>query len=324
MRALVTGAAGFIGSHACDRLARAGHDVWGIDSFESYYGRDLKQRNVALARAGAQWRFEERTVGSLEPGELAGVDVVIHLAAQPGVRDSWAHFDRYTHLNLVETNHLASVVRDAGIARVVFASSSSVYGNASTYPTAEGDPLAPRSPYGVTKQAGESLWAAHAMSSGATVLALRLFTVYGPGQRPDMATQRLIRAALDGTAFPLFGDGRQRRDFTFVADVEDAIVSACTADTAPGFHSINVGGAGDTSMLDLIGIVERTVGAPVALDRFEAQRGDADRTGADISRASDLLGWIPAFGILDGVARQVEFVRNPGVEAWSSALVLHS
>lgn len=321
MRVLVTGAAGFIGSHLSRRLSQSGHDLWGIDSFEPYYDRVLKQRNCTFAGASQDWRFEERAIRSLSAADLDECDVVVHLAAQPGVRDSWDQFDRYARLNLVETNHLAAVAKEAGVNRVVFASSSSVYGNADRYPTRETDPLLPRSPYGVTKQAGESLWRAYTSSSDLTVIALRLFTVYGPGQRPDMAIQRLIDAALSGSAFPLYGDGAQRRDFTFIGDVVDAVVKACEAALPSGFHPVNIGAAGDTSMVDLVAMVEKETGRRIRLERLPAQRGDADRTGADVSVARDLLGWAPRTVVADGLARQVAFARDPRPETWSAALI---
>lgn len=324
MRILVTGAAGFIGSHVCERLAAEGHDVWGVDSFEPYYDRAVKERNLAFSSTAPPWAFEERSVGSLGADELRGVDVVVHLAAQPGVRDSWDRFDAYASLNLVETNSLAAALGRARVPRVVFASSSSVYGNAATYPTTEGDPLLPRSPYGVTKQAAEALWRAHSWGADVSVLALRLFTVYGPGQRPDMAIQRMIRASLDGVDFPLYGTGTQRRDFTFISDVEEAVRRACLVEAAPGFTAINVGGSGDTSMLDLIATVERVTCRQLRLDRRPMQRGDAERTGADVSLAAELLGWAPAVMLAEGVARQVQFELDPSATNWSSGAVATS
>lgn len=318
MRLLVTGAAGFIGSHIVDRLVTDGHEVWGIDSFIDYYDRRTKQRNVDLASGAGAWHFEDRTISSLGASDLEGVDVVMHLAAQPGVRASWDDIATYTELNLNETSRLAGAVVAAEVPRVVFASSSSVYGNTTTYPTQETSAQSPRSPYGVTKQAGEAIWQAFAHSAPLAVLALRLFTVYGPGQRPDMATQRLVRAALTGEQFTLFGDGSQRRDFTFVDDVADAFARASTAPVSAGLHQVNIGGAGDTSMNELVALVERTTNRPIDVHRVVSQRGDVLRTGADVERARQLLSWTPTTALAQGVARQVAFEEQPTRGNWTT------
>lgn len=316
MKVLVTGAAGFIGSHLVDHLIRAGHDVFAIDSFTPYYARAVKERNLRYASTSPDLRFAERSVGSLTVTDLHGTDVVIHLAAQPGVRNSWEDFSTYVRLNLEETNTLADTIVRAGVPRVVFASSSSVYGDAVGYPTVETDRLTPRSPYGVTKQAGESLWEAYTLANELEVAALRFFTVYGPGQRPDMATQRLISAALSGESFTLFGTGEQRRDFTYISDIVAACVSAATAPLHAGLTRLNVGGSGDTSMNDLISLVETASGRRISLLRTEAQRGDVLRTGADSKLVLDTLGWAPKLSIGEGVRKQVAFELEPSYESW--------
>lgn len=319
MRIVVTGAAGFIGSHLAHRLVRDGHDVLGVDSFVPYYSRELKRRNIDYVGDAGAWQFEERLAGSITPTQLQAVDAIVHLAAQPGVRSSWDDFALYSDLNLNETNKLAAAATAAGVPRVVFASSSSVYGNSSRYPTHETAELAPRSPYGVTKQAGEALWNAHAAHPGLSVAALRFFTVYGPGQRPDMALQRLISAALNGDDFALYGDGEQRRDFTFVADAVEACVLACSAQLPAGVVSVNVGGRGDVSLNDLIGLVEGATGRAIRMTRMPAQRGDVLRTGADTNRAAELLGWSAQRELPEGISRQVEFVRAPNAATWASS-----
>lgn len=318
MKIVITGAAGFIGSHLARYMSTTGHDVVGIDSFTGYYAREVKERNVGNALNGAEWAFAERDAGSLDAADLAGVDVVVHLAAQPGVRASWTDFGTYLQLNMQDSNTLARAIVEAGVPRVVFASSSSVYGDGVEYPTRESSPTTPRSPYGVTKLAGESLWEAYTLANDLTAVALRFFTVYGPSQRPDMATQRLVRSAIDGSEFTLFGDGLQRRDFTFVDDVVRACASACTSPMPARMNRVNVGGSGDTSMNELIGLVEDAVGKRVNLVRAGAQVGDVLRTGADGNTAKELLGWTPQIRIAEGVSKQVAYELNPRVETWTS------
>ncbi|WP_187358384.1 NAD-dependent epimerase/dehydratase family protein [Microbacterium testaceum] len=316
MRILITGAAGFIGSHLARLLSANGHEVIGVDSFTPYYDRAIKVRNLQHAQNRNAWVFLEKRSSELTAGDLAGVDVVVHLAAQPGVRLSWSAFDTYLDENLTETNILASRIIEAGVKRVVFASSSSVYGDGVKYPTSESSRTTPRSPYGVTKLAGESLWESYALSSELEVAALRFFTVYGPGQRPDMAIQRLVSAALTGREFTLFGNGEQRRDFTYVADVARACAAACAAPLAEPVTRLNIGGSGDTSMNDLIELVENAVGSPLDLKREPAQRGDVLRTGADPALARQVLQWSPQVRISEGVQRQVAFERSGSFEDW--------
>ncbi|MDO8362932.1 MAG: NAD-dependent epimerase/dehydratase family protein [Actinomycetota bacterium] len=306
MRALVTGAAGFIGSTLCERLLADGWSVRGVDAFTDYYPPEAKRRNVAGLAGEARFELVEAdlTVAAVEP-LLAGCDVVFHLAAQPGVRASWRQgFAEYDERNIRATQRLLEAARDRPVQRVVFASSSSVYGNPQRVPTPETDVARPFSPYGVTKLAGEHLCRAYADNFGVPVVALRYFTVYGPRQRPDMAIHRLVECARRGTPFALFGDGSQIRDFTFVDDVVAANVAAATAALQPG-EVLNVAGGSSTALVDLVAMVGEAVGREVPLDWQPAQPGDVQRTGGAVELAGRLMGWAPRVSLRDGVARQV-------------------
>lgn len=318
MRALVTGAAGFIGSHLSYALLAGGAEVIGVDCMTDYYSAKVKRRNLDYLYGLEGWRYLEKRVSAISQADLDDVDVVFHLAAQPGVRASWQEFDRYVDLNLMETSRLAASVVSARVPTVIFASSSSVYGDLSSYPARESDTTQPRSPYGVTKLAGEKLWDAYVFAHPMRVAALRFFTVYGPGQRPDMATFRLIRAALDRRTFTLFGDGRQRRDFTFIADaVEACIAVACCPNLQENcVNVLNVGGSGDVSLRQLIELVEAATGQPIGIDWAPPQPGDASQTGADISAIGTLTGWKPSTNIEAGVRMHVEYEQRPTLECW--------
>jgi nucleoside-diphosphate-sugar epimerase len=225
------------------------------------------------------------------------------------VRLSWSeHFDVYARCNVLATQRLLEASVRAGVGRFVYASSSSIYGNADHYPTDETMSPRPHSPYGVTKLAAEHLCNAYAANHGLRTISLRYFTVYGPRQRPDMAIHRLIEAALDGEPFPLYGDGSHSRDFTFVDDVVAANRAAAVADIAPG-TVLNVCGGAGTTMAELIDAVGEAVGRPVRVDRQPEQPGDVRRTGGDGTRARELLGWAPTCSVVEGVAAQVAWHR---------------
>ena len=312
MHALVTGAAGFIGSTLVDGLLAAGHRVRGVDCFVPFYPEADKRQNLSGALAHPDFELVEVDLRTTEVGALLdGVDTVFHLAAQAGVRPSWAEgFEDYVTLNILATQRLLEASRDRAVRRVVYASSSSVYGQAARYPTAEDDLPAPHSPYGVTKLAGEQLCGLYGSNHGVHTVSLRYFTVYGPRQRPDMALYRLIEHGLAGTAFPLYGDGEQLREFAFVGDVVSATIAAATADVAPG-SVINVAGGSETRLADLIDLVGETIGRSVLLDRRPPAAGDVARTGGAIDRARTLLGWAPAVPLTDGVVAQVAWHRAP-------------
>ncbi len=306
MLALVTGAAGFIGSNLTDQLLGSGWQVRGVDRFTAYYEEAQKRANLAAATQRDSFELIEADLLSAELGPLLdGVDVVFHQAAQPGVRLSWADgFRLYNDLNVNVTQRLLEACRRHRVQRFVYASSSSVYGQAPAWPTMEVTETRPHSPYGVTKLAAEHLCRAYAANFGVPTVSLRYFTVYGPRQRPDMATHRLIQAARTGSSFPLFGDGQQIRDFTFVDDVVAANVLAATRDVPAG-SVMNVAGGGSTKLLDLVDLVGECVGQPVTIDWQPAQPGDVERTGGSIERAGQMLGWEPQVAIEEGVRRQV-------------------
>jgi nucleoside-diphosphate-sugar epimerase len=307
----VTGVAGFIGSTLADALVARGDDVRGVDCFTSYYDRDAKEANLAGVRANPGFELVEDDLRTCAIGPLLdGVDVVFHQAAQAGVRLSWADgFADYNGHNILATQRLLEGAKAANVARVVYASSSSVYGNAPAYPTTEDDLPRPHSPYGVTKLAAEHLCNLYAANWGVSTVSLRYFTVYGPRQRPDMAFHRLIEAGLGGTAFPLFGDGSAVRDFTFVGDVVEANLAAAAADCAPG-TVVNIAGGGSTTMTDLLALADDVIGQPVTVDRRPPQAGDVERTGGSIERAQRLLGWEPRTSLRDGFAAQVAWHRG--------------
>jgi UDP-glucuronate 4-epimerase len=310
VRVVVTGAAGFIGSHLSESLCAAGYEVLGIDCLTNYYDPIEKKRNLmALSRLqGFSWEEVDLREADLRP-LLDGVPVVFHQAGQPGVRKSWgAGFADYCEHNVKATQRLLEAARTVGTPRVVYASSSSVYGNATSYPTHETDLPGPNSPYGVTKLAAEHLCSLYTANWGVATVSLRYFTVYGPRQRPDMAIRRLADAAVTGAAFTLFGDGRQVRDFTYVSDVVRANMAAAFEDVPPG-TVVNIAGGSHADMAELIELVGEIAGAPVAWHRSAQEAGDVRQTGGSTDRAHEVLGWEPRVSLRDGLAAQVDWSR---------------
>ena len=311
MRALVTGAAGFIGSHLTERLVADGHHVLAVDAFTDYYELGQKRDNAAVLHALQNCSLVDLDLRDADlPMLLRDVDVVFHQSGQPGVRASWGDgFEGYVEHNLLVTQRLLEAARDRSLKRFVFASSSSVYGNAERYPVSEADLPRPQSPYGVTKLAAEHLCGVYARTWGVPTIALRYFTVYGPRQRPDMAMHRLMEAALTQDPFPMYGDGRQVRDFTFVGDVVEANILAGRSD-APAGSVINVAGGSTTTLSEVIEVIGELQGRPVKLERRESQPGDVERTDGRIELAAELIGWVPRTPLREGLARQLEWHRR--------------
>ncbi|MDK3257099.1 NAD-dependent epimerase/dehydratase family protein [Blastococcus capsensis] len=307
MKCVVTGAAGFVGSHLSELLLAHGDEVVGIDSFTDYYDTGLKESNLRSALEHDRFTLRrEDLLGTRLPDLFEGADVVFHLAGQPGVRPSWgAEFATYTSRNVLATQAVLEAARELPLTKLVYASSSSVYGDAESYPTAETLRPQPVSPYGVTKLAAEHLCELYRKGFGVPAVSLRLFTVYGPRQRPDMAFSRLVTSALHGDVFELYGDGGQTRDFTYVGDVVSAMRAAALSD----FTGVaNIGGGSRTSMNEVIDIITGLAGEP-NVHRLPKMRGDVRDTAADTQTASEGFGYVPKVGLSDGLARMVEAGR---------------
>ncbi len=305
---LVTGCAGFIGSTLVDRLLVNGHPVVGVDCLTPTYEVAVKERNLtgAIEHPGFSMRRDDLAVSDLEP-LLDGVDAVFHLAGQPGVQTSWGTgFADHLERNVLATQRLMEACLATGVRRVVLASTSSVYGAVDGATTEDAPPL-PLSPYGLSKLSIEYLGALYG-ARGLDVVPLRFFTVYGPRQRPDMAFHRMVEAALGGPAFPLRGDGSQRRSFTFVDDVVDAVVRIAMEPGASG-TVFNVGSSIATPLIDVVDLVGRLVGHPVPVEYHERLPGDPDLTHACVDRLRDAIGWVPTTTLEDGLAEQVAYHR---------------
>ena len=284
MTVLITGVAGFIGSHLAERLVDSGESVVGTDGFTTYYDPALKRRNIQDLTRSERFRLVEGNLRELALSDLlAGVDVVYHLAGQPGVRRSWGReFEVYLNENLLATQLLLEAVRDIGVRRFVFASSSSVYGDAERLPTHESDTPRPVSPYGVTKLAGEHLCHLYFSRFGVPTVPLRYFTVFGPRQRPDMAFTRFIEAATESREIEIFGDGLQSRDFTYVDDAVSATIAA--ADGGRPGEAYNIAGGAQATVLEVIEILGELLGRGLPVRHLPPVPGDARHTGGDTAR----------------------------------------
>jgi UDP-glucose 4-epimerase len=308
--ALVTGCAGFLGSHLCEALLADGLGVVGLDCFSDYYPRALKQANLKAPLASPRFRLLEADLATdrLERA-LDGVDVVFHLAAQPGVRPSFGeHFGTYLRHNVHGTQRLLEAACDRDLQAFVYASSSSVYGDQDVYPVHEDAPMRPKSPYGATKVITEQLAGAFWHSRRVPVVGLRYFTVYGPRQRPDMAFSRFLARALRERPLTVHGDGLQVREFTYVADVVGATLAA--AERGERGCVYNIGGGEPVAVLEAISMLESLLERELVVEHGEAAHGDPRRTEADVTRAKRDLRYRPATPLSEGLAAHVQAMRG--------------
>jgi nucleoside-diphosphate-sugar epimerase len=308
MRCLITGVAGFVGSSLADRLILDGHDVRGVDCFTDYYARSTKEANLAALRNHPRFDLREQDLAATDVSELlVGVDVVFHQAAQAGVRASWGpSFESYTRNNITATQRLLEAVKESRVRRVVYASSSSIYGETVDLPMRETSRPRPYSPYGVTKLAAEHLTELYRHNFGVSAVSLRYFTVYGPRQRPDMGFHKFIARMLKGESIPVFGDGSQTRDFSFIDDVVEANLLAMK-EGVEGVY--NIGGGSRGTLNEVLTTLSDVVGAPLRIDRQSAQAGDVSHTEADTTLARDKLGYAPKVSLREGLERQVAWMR---------------
>jgi nucleoside-diphosphate-sugar epimerase len=310
VKAVVTGAAGFIGSHLTDTLLSDGHEVLGIDAFVDYYPRETKEGNLRAARDHRAFRLVEGRIQDLDLVPLLdGAAQIFHHAAQAGVRASWGReFQLYGDHNLLATQRLLEAATEARAPRIVYASSSSVYGDSSALPLREDSPCLPVSPYGVTKLAAEHLCRLYWKTSGLPVVSLRYFTVYGPRQRPDMAFHRFLKAARDDQPVRVFGDGEQTRDFTFVADAVAATRAAAVTGRPGAVY--NVGGGERVSLNDVLRRIRHVTGRPLQVVHEAAQKGDMRDTFADTQAARADLGFRSTVGLDQGLEHEWAWVQG--------------
>lgn len=303
MKSLITGCAGFIGSHLADKLLEEGHEVIGIDCFTDYYPRSVKEKNIKSALESENFTFIEKDI--IEINDFPEIDYVFHQAAQAGVRASWGRsFEIYTRNNILATQKLLEYYKDRSIKKFIYASSSSVYGNVDKLPIREDAPKNPFSPYGVTKLAAENLCSLYFMNYGMPTVSLRYFTVYGPRQRPDMGINKFVNAALKGIPIEVFGDGTQTRDFTYVSDVVRSNILAAKSDVKG--ENFNIGGGSRISVNDLLAIIEKSSKKNIQVNYIDHQKGDVKHTYSDVGKAEGMIGYKPRVGIEEGITRYVE------------------
>lgn len=313
MRILVTGGAGFIGSHLSERLLAEKHHVVCLDNFDPFYPREIKEANLEACRASESFELVE---GDIRDSRLlselfgrSGFDLVIHLAAKAGVRPSIDHPLEYHEVNVVGTLNVLEAARAVGVSRMVFASSSSVYGNNPNVPYSEKDNVDhPISPYASTKKSGELLCYTYHHLHKMDIFCFRFFTVYGPRQRPEMAIHKFTRLLHEGKPLQLFGDGSSSRDYTYIEDIVNGIVKSL--DRLNGYEVLNLGESRTTTLLELVNLIGACSGKKVAVEFLPRQPGDVDQTYADISRAKDLLAYAPNTAIEDGIGKFVAWYRK--------------
>jgi nucleoside-diphosphate-sugar epimerase len=309
---IVTGAAGFIGSHLVETLLSRGERVIGIDHFNDYYDPAFKRKNIAVAEAHPNFQLIESSIESLPWNMLLDdADVVYHQAAQAGVRASWGEgFRLYTERNVNATQILLEAAKHAPkLKRFVFASSSSIYGDAETLPTTEDLCPRPVSPYGITKLAAEHLCRLYFQNFGVPIVTLRYFTVYGPRQRADMAFHKFMKAIIEGRPISIYGDGQQTRDYTFVKDAIAANIAAATAPNVAG-GVFNIGGGSRVALVDVIDTLEQITGRPIQRQYEENARGDARHTAADTRKAAQILGYQPQVSLSEGLTQEWQWIQS--------------
>jgi len=309
MKSLVTGVAGFIGSHLAEKLLAEGHDVVGIDNFLDNYPRSFKEHNLCTIAGHRNFNFLADDLLQVDLKTLLrDVSYVFHLAGQPGVRSSWGtEFSRYTENNIGATQLLLEAAKEIRIAKFVYASTSSVYGDTVDLPMREEGGTRPISPYGATKLAAEHLCYLYWKAYGVPTVSLRFFTVYGPRQRPDMFFHIFMRALLRGDEVPLFDDGEQTRDFTFCADIVDGIIAAAFY---PGKGEVfNLGGGSEVTLLKAIALVEKISGRPAKFKRYDRQKGDVRHTRARLDQAVEKLHYSPRVDLAQGLEAQWNWLR---------------
>ena len=310
MRSLVTGVAGFIGSHLAERLIKEGHEVVGIDCFTDYYARSIKEKNLKELLQVSGFTFLEGNLLEVNLSDLlVGVDYIFHQAAQAGVRSSWGdEFEIYISNNILATQKLLEACKHSDIRRFIYASSSSVYGDSEELPLRERSLLKPVSPYGVTKLAGEHLCYSYWKNYQIPVISLRYFTVYGPRQRPDMAFHRFVRAILDGGEIEIYGNGEQTRDFTFISDAVSGNILAMKSN-AEG-EIFNIGGGSRVSINEVLDIIQNIAGKTVKIVYQNVQKGDVRHTLADTNKAKKHLGYIPEVDLKTGLTEEWKWLKQ--------------
>ncbi len=309
MKSLVTGAAGFIGSHLAEKLVKIGHEVIGIDCFTDYYDKLAKEANIKGLRNNKKFKFVNDNLLTVDLRRLLEkADYVFHEAAQPGVRSSFENFKPYVENNIMATSRLLDAAKDTNVKKFVYASSSSVYGDSQKLPLMEDFNPSPISPYAVSKLSGEDFCKIYFKVHNVPAVILRYFTVFGPRQRPDLAIYRIIRSVLKNDEFVLFGDGLQTRDFTFISDIIKGTIQA--ADLAKAGEIYNIGAGARKSLAEIIQIVEKLLGEKVNFKKIESSKGDVRNTFADISKARNAFGFKPSIDIEQGLSKQIEWMKE--------------
>jgi len=315
LKTLVSGVAGFIGSHLAERLIKEGFDVIGLDSFEDYYPKWIKEKNIESLLKSPKFTFLETNLLSDDlwnssplASNLKEIDYIFHQAAQAGVRRSWGKdFQIYTRNNILITQKLLEITKDLNIKKFIYASSSSVYGDVESFPIKETATVKPLSPYGVSKLAGENLCQLYHKNFNVPITCLRYFTVYGPRQRPDMAFHKFIKALIKNEKIHIYGSGKQTRDFTYISDVIKATLLALNA---PSGEVFNIGGGNKIGLMDALSLIEALIGKKAKIKKMDAQKGDVHSTWADIKKANSLLGYKSKILLEEGLKEEILWIKE--------------